>query len=332
MNLLFAAIGRRSYMIDYFRKHLSAKDRIIGTSSHEWSAALRYCDEKYILPPIVSDEYIPALLSLCGDLNINGLLSFFDQDIDRISYYKEQLLEAGVTPIIPSAYVSRIGFDKFETYTFLTENKIPTPPTFNSLPEAEAATKNRTLQFPVVVKPQFGFASHSLFIAKNSEQMAVFFNYEPDMLIQEFVDGVEFGLDICTSLEGKVLSIVPRKKIALRAGETDIAVSVKDDRLFDFSLHFAELMASCGHVGPMDVDVFEVDGKYLVLELNPRFGGGYPLAQLAGADFPELIIKMIKGEHVESRLGQYKSGVTMMKEYKIMEGQIEGIKNVTQEI
>lgn len=318
MNILFSCIGRRGYIAEYFRTHLGSGDRIIGTGNTEWTPGFRVCDLGVILPDIVSSDYIPTLITLCRNKKIDALLSFSDPDIDVISRHLEEFHSTGVVPVVPSSVVNKVCFDKYNTYLFLREHGFNTPETYVDFEKAVRAVGAGQLTFPLIVKPRHGSASRNLFVARNTKELDVFFHYAPDMLIQEMVTGQEYGFDICNNFQGRVLSVVPRRKIAMRCGETDQAETCDIPSLIDLGLHLGEEL---GHVGPLDVDLFVHGSKTFILELNPRFGGGYPLSHLAGADFPRLILKMIKGETVEPQVGQFQSGIIMIKEYSVLGGQ-----------
>lgn len=319
MNILFSCIGRRGYIAEYFRVHLKPEDKIIGTSNSELTSGFRACDLGAILPDIVSPDYIPTLIQLCREQKVDALLSFSDPDIDLLSQHLDKFRSAGVLPVIPSSQVNEICFDKYQTYLFLIENGFNTPKTYISFEQAVSALDAGKVAFPLIVKPRRGSASHNLFKARNVKELDVFFHYAPDMLIQEMIAGQEYGFDICNDFQGQVLSVVPRKKIAMRSGETDRAETCDNSSLIELGLRLGEKL---GHAGPLDVDLFVRGNESFILELNPRFGGGYPLSHLAGANFPQLLIKMIKGESVQPQIGQFESGIIMIKEYSIYGGKV----------
>lgn len=321
MNILFSCIGRRGYIADYFRHHLGPDDRIIGTSNSRWTSAFTACDLGVVLPDITSPDYVPTLLTVCQELEVDALLSFFDLDIDVLSHYHDEFRAIGVLPILPSAEVSDICFDKYRTGLFLIEHGFGAPQTFVDLEEALRVVGEGRIAFPVMVKPRRGFASRNLFWARKPSELEVFFHYAPDMLVQEALPGEEYHLDIFTDLRGQVLAVVPKRKVAMRAGETDQAQICDLPELVALGVQLGGALGQLGHVGPLDVDVFVENGRAVVLELNPRFGGGYPLSHLAGADFPGLVLKLIRGESIEPRIGQFRSGIVMMKEYKILGGE-----------
>lgn len=315
MNLLFSCIGRRGYVASWFREQLAPGDRIVGTTNTLWTPGLHACDQGVLMPDLESPEYLPALLELCRKLEIHALFSFFDLDVDVIARARDRFLAAGVVPIVPDARVSRIGLDKLETVSFLREHGFRAPRTFPDLESTRAALREGSLRLPLFVKPRHGFASQNLFVARSDEELSVFFAYAPDMIVQERLGGVEHSLDVLNDLEGRVVSVIVKRKVLMRAGETDQAETVAHAAALELG---ERLGRTLGHVGPLDVDLF-IDGDALtVLELNPRFGGAYPVSHLAGADFPRKIVAMLRGEEVAPDVGRYAAGVRMMKDYTIL--------------
>ena len=140
-------------------------------------------------------------------------------------------------------------------------------------------------------------------------------------MIQEFLNGQEIGADVYIDMiSGEVVSIFTKKKIKMRAGETDKAVSFKDKRLFALIETFVQ---EVGYRGQIDIDIFEIDGQYYISEVNPRFGGGYPHTYECGCDHMRLILNNLQGIANERQIGAYDEGIYMMKynEVKIREGQ-----------
>jgi carbamoyl-phosphate synthase large subunit len=137
------------------------------------------------------------------------------------------------------------------------------------------------------------------------------------MIIQEELQGDPFDFDILNDLEGKTISVVPWKKYRSRMGETEQAQTFKDQHVIDFGIM---LGTKLGHIGPLDADLF-IRGKNIsVLEINLRFGGGYPVSHLAGANFPAKIIAMVRGEEVKKDFGNFQHGIVMMKDNLVIGG------------
>ena len=141
--------------------------------------------------------------------------------------------------------------------------------------------------------------------------MDLLFSHEDDLMIQEFMEGVEIGADVYIDLiSGEVVSIFTKKKIKMRAGETDKAVSFKDPALFELIDKF---VTEAGYRGQVDIDIFEIQGHYYISEVNPRFGGGYPHAYECGCDHMKLIMNNLNGIVNTKNIGAYDEGIYMMK-------------------
>ena len=317
MNLLLSCIGRRGYIADWFREHLDPGDRIIGTSNTRWTPGFDACDLAVLVPDVRSEEYVPKVLELCRSERVDALLSFFDVDIDTLAPHRERFLEIGVTPVIPESRVSRISLDKLETARFLTEVGLPTPLTYATLEEARSALAEGTIRYPVYVKPRLGYASQNLAVARSDDELMTLFGRVPDMIIQEHLTGQEHSFDVLNDLEGRVVSVIVKRKVLMRAGETDQAETVANPRALEIGKALGRALR---HVGPLDVDLFIDGDRVSILELNPRFGGGYPVSHLAGADFPRKILEMVRGRSVPPSFGDYRVGVQMMKDYRIVPG------------
>lgn len=321
MNLLFSCIGKRGYIAEYFREHLRKGERIVGTSNTPWTPGFQACDVGVLLPPIASDEYVPAVIETCRTYEISGLMSFFDPDVGKLSKHVAELKAAGVIPMIPAERAAWIGFDKWNTFHALGDAGFLVPDTTIDLDEALARLASGRFRFPLVVKPREGFGSANTFIARDELQLRAFFSVQPGMLIQQFIDGDAYDIEALSDPDGRVLEVVVWRKHLSRLGETEQAVTVEDPELLAIGQRLAETV---GNVGPMDVDLFRTaDGRVWILELNLRFGGGYPVSHLAGATFPETIVRICRGERPEPRIGAYRPGVCLLKGLRVMGGPVE---------
>lgn len=321
MNLLFSCIGKRGYIARYFREHLRPGEKIVGTSNTPWTSGFAACDVGVLLPPIASDEYVPAVLDTCRKHEISGLLSFFDPDVGALSKHVDAFKAAGVVPFIPGERAAWIGFDKWRTFHALKEAGFLVPDTVITLEDALAGLQSGRFRFPLIVKPRNGFGSANTFVARDELQLRAFFSVVPDMLIQEFVDGDAYDIEALADPDARLLQVVAWRKHLSTLGETQQAVTVADPELVDVGRRLAETI---GLVGPMDVDLFRTrDGRVWVLELNLRFGGGYPVSHLAGAEFPRLIVEILRGGRPEPRIGQYQPGVCLLKGLSVMGGPVD---------
>lgn len=317
MNLLFSCIGKRGYIADFFRPHLSKGDRIVGTSNTKWTPGFEHCDQNYLLPDINDPDYIPKVLDICKQEEITAILSFFDPDVVELAKNYESFEKIGVIPIIPRYEIADICFDKYKTFEFLKTNQISTPITYIDYLSAIEGLDSGVISFPLYVKPRHGFGSALTFRARNITELEAFFNYAPDMIIQEEVVGDAIDFDVLNDLQGKAISVVPWRKYRSRIGETEQAQTFYDEKIVNFGFQLGSLL---GHRGPLDADLFLKDGEITVLEINLRFGGGYPVSHLAGANFPLKILQMIRGELTSDCKPQFTPNVIMMKDNLVLGG------------
>lgn len=318
MNLLFSCIGKRGYIPDFFRPHLQKGDRIIGTSNTKWTPGFQHCDASYLLPDITNPEYITRVFEVCQRESITAVLSFFDPDVVELAKHFDEFVSMGITPVLPGLKIADICFDKFKTFTFLRERRFDTAVTYLALEDALAAIASGQVAYPVFVKPRFGFGSANTFRARNELELRAFYHYSPNMIVQEEITGDAIDFDILNNLEGRVISVVPWRKYRSRMGETEQAQTFKDAKVLEFGI---KLGTALGHIGPLDADLFLNNGNISVLEVNLRFGGGYPVSHLAGANFPAKIIRMIRGETVAPDIGEYRENTVMMKDNLVIGGE-----------
>jgi carbamoyl-phosphate synthase large subunit len=315
VNLLLSCVGKRGgYIADFFRPHLAAGDRIVGTANTPWTPGFRACDAAFVLPDVHDDDYVPAVLDLCERERVDALFCIEDFDLERLLPVRAELEARGVLPVFPPAEVAELALDKYRMCEFLTSKGIATPRTVLRPEEASG------FGYPMYVKPRRGSGSQQVFRARDAAELAVFFDYSPDMIVQEEAVGPEINIQLCADFDGTPVGICVLRKRAMRHGETDQAETFRDPAVIEFGLHLGELL---GGTGPMDIDVIRQGDELVVLEANTRFGGGYPVSHLAGADFPKLLLDMIRDGGVTEPNFSFADGVVMMKDVRILGGPAE---------
>lgn len=318
MNILVTSAGRRGYIIKFFKEVLEKYGgKVFAGNSSYLSTAFEYADESVVTPLVYDKEYIPFLLSFCKKNQIDMIISLFDVDLLILSQNKELFLKNGVQVIVSDESIIRICNDKLETYNFCQKNGIEMPQTYQKIDDARQAIVCGKLKFPVIVKPRWGMGSIGIFQADNKEELDIFVkkckvtiensylkyetavDVENSVIIQEKMDGTEFGVDVINDLQGQFSCSVVRKKYAMRAGETDCAAVVKDEKISMFAQKLGNALC---HIGNLDVDIFIQNDKIYLLEMNARFGGGYPFSHLAGVNLPKAIVKWLQGEKLTDEL------------------------------
>ena len=300
-------------MIEYFRKALGNRGTVHAANSVK-TYAMSTADHCLITPLIYDDDYIETVLAYCQEWQIGALLPLLDIDLPVLARNRGRFDEIGVTLVVSDVAVTRICNDKWKAYGFLRDCGIDSPRTFLRLSDCREALEKGEASFPLIVKPRWGLGSIGLYVAENDDELEVFFvkartesertylRYESkedesrSVLVQERLGGEEYGLDVLNDLDGEFLACIPKKKLAMRAGETDSAVIVDDPELTELGMR---LSSSLRHVGNLDVDCFRTSTGVSVLELNCRFGGQYPFSHLAGADFPGALVALLLGQPVD---------------------------------
>lgn len=315
-NILILSAGTRDKVVQYFKEALAGKGQVIATDCSAYAPAVYEADDYELVPRITEPGYLEKILDICKRRQITGVLSLIDPELSLLAANKERFLEIGTTPIVPDAEAVELCFNKYAMYERLTELGFATGKCFLDRKEFFDAADAGKISYPVFVKPVCGSASISISKAGDRETVEFLCSREEDLMIQEFMDGQEYGADVYIDmLSGKVVSIFVKKKLKMRAGETDKAVSVKDPALFDLICDFVKKM---GFRGIIDIDLFEIGGKWYISEVNPRFGGGYPHAYACGVNVPEMIVNNLEGHANEPAVGNYEAGMVMMKYNEIM--------------
>ena len=316
MNILLTSAGRRSYLVRYFKEALGS-DGTIHASNSSFSSALQVSDKQLITPGIYDNSYIQNLLTYCSENKIDMIVPCFDIDLPVLAKSKHLFKNQGIEVIVSDYEVTQICNDKWKTFQLLNSLDISTPDSCLSIDECKVKLDNGELKFPLIIKPRWGMGSIGIYQVDNKVELKVLYkkvkkdilnsylsfestqDLEKCVIIQQKIDGTEFGLDVFNDLNGNFLACISKKKISMRAGETDIAETLEDSKLFDIGKSLSE---SLHHTANLDVDCIKVGESYFVLDLNCRFGGQYPFAHLAGVNFPKALINMVKGIAVDQNL------------------------------
>ena len=317
-NILILAAGTRNKVVQAFREAFRGNGTVVAADASPLGPAIYDADKYYIVPPITASGYIDRILEICRAEQISGVLSLIDPELSLLAANEDRFREAGVTVIGSSYELCERSLDKYQMYLWLKEHGYACARSWMDREAFYRAADAGEIAYPVFVKPAKGSASISISKAFDRETVELLFTHEDGLMVQEFLDGQEIGADVYIDLiSGEVVSIFTKKKIKMRAGETDKAVSFKDEKLFALIERFVR---ESGFRGQIDIDIFDVGGVYYISEVNPRFGGGYPHAYACGCDHMTLILNNLRGEANAPRIGAYDEGVYMMKynEIKIM--------------
>ena len=316
-NILVLSAGIRNKIIQYFKKAAGPDDRIIATDMSKYAPAIYEADKFYLVPPITAPDYIDSLLEICKKENISGIVSLMDDDLSLLAQNSERFKEIG-TVIIGSSYeLCERSINKWDMFCWLVEHGYKTAKSYIDINLFLKDLEENKISFPVFVKPTCGGGSNSISkISGMEELLSVWECAEEELMIQEFMNGPEYGIDAYIDMINReVVSVFIKEKLTMRSGETHKSVSFKDDKLFALIEKF---ITESGYLGQIDIDVFKVNGEYYISEVNPRFGGGYPHAYECGCDHMKLIFNNLSGIANQKNIGNYKENVYLFKYNEVM--------------
>ena len=314
-NILFTCAGRRTYLLKYFKEQLGNEGKVIGADMQLSAPALSVADVKEQVPAVYAHDYIDRVLDICRRNDVAAIICLNDLELPILAANSERFAAEGILPIVSPTEIIDICFDKYRTARYVESLGLSTPATYINLAEAKEALAAGRLAFPLVLKPRWGSGSIGIEFVNNLEELSEVYAMllkkvkksilatastgEEYILIQQKIEGQEYGMDVMNDLAGRNRGVSVKKKLAMRAGETDKAQTVNNAEIRAIGMKLGE---NLHHIGNLDVDVFEKDGKYYVLELNPRFGGGFPFSYEAGVNFPKAIIEWLKGNDIDDSM------------------------------
>jgi carbamoyl-phosphate synthase large subunit len=305
VNVLFTSAGRRVELVRSFRRALDELEldgRLVGVDIDPLAAALRVMDASRMVPPFDSPDYVPALLDICRTEDIDLLVPLIDKEMSTLVEHIDDFERVGVRPLVLGPATFPFTEDKLETYRFFVDLGVPTPATWT--PDE---ARDADLEYPLFIKPRRGSSGKDAYMVRNQREFDFFSDYIDEPLVQAYVDGPEITSDVLCDGSGSVRSVVSRRRIEVRAGEVSKGVTVVDDEVIERCVQIAQgLKATC----PITVQCILRDGVPQFIEINPRFGGGVPLAIEAGAPLPKWLLAIESGIPISiPPLGSYRSGV-----------------------
>jgi len=306
MNVLVTAASRRVVLIQGFvnaLRRLGMRGHVITTDMSPMSPGLYFSDRHYIVPLTTDRRYIPIIKSICFKERIRLLIPTIDDELPLFGAHAEKFLATGVRVAVSSAQTNIICNDKYLTARFLLERSIPAAKTW--LP---AELDSAKLTFPLFLKPRSGRGSVGAHLIADHNQLQFFLNYVPDPVVQEFLPGREFTIDLLADFNGRVISVVPRERLVVRSGVSDRGRTWNHKGMIDLAIRAAEALEIRG---PANIQVKLQNNHATIFEVNPRFAGGIPLTLAAGADFPAWLIEMCCGRKVRSFVGKFFDGLMM---------------------
>ena len=294
MKILFTSVGRRVELMQAFRKaadELCADLTIIGADITESAPALFFCDETKIVCRIKEPDYIPQLLKICEEEQVDCLIPTIDTDLLLLAENKKRFEAIGTKVLISAVDKVKLCRDKRYTADYFISVGLKSP-----IPVDDAS--KYTFGYPAFIKPKDGSSSIDAYKVNNEAELEEYAKKVNDYIVQPFISGREFTIDIFCDYEGNPVFITPRERLAVRAGEVLKTRIHQDDVMIDEMLKLIADYKPCGQITVQLIQE-ETTGENYYIEINPRFGGGAPLSIKAGADSAKAVIRMLNGEKLE---------------------------------
>jgi carbamoyl-phosphate synthase large subunit len=311
-TVLISSAGRRVELLRAFRHTLETLGggRVLATDLSWYSSAYHDADERFPVPRISSDEFVPRMLEICEQQGVDLVVPTLDPELAVYAAARDRFAAIGTTVAISSPEVASISGDKEHTHDWLVANGFPTvmQGTVDDVRADPGAWP-----FPLVVKPRYGSASIGVAVVNDLAELEHATAGGADMLVQTKALGAEHTIDLLADRDGRCLAAVPRRRIEVRAGEVSKGVTVRSPALAELAEKVCAALP--GPYGALNFQVFVSPdtGQLAVIELNARFGGGYPLAYAAGADFPLALVQDALGQPITAPLEGWRDRLVMLR-------------------
>ena len=294
-NILILSAGRRVELVQSFQKaakRLNIESNVVAGDCSETAPAIYFADRKAILPRINEDNYVDEIINVCKREGIRLVIPTIDTDLLLLSEERERIeSESGAVVLISSTEVISICRDKINTQKFLEENGFKIPKMYS-----EEELDSGELEFPLFIKPKSGSSSINTFKVNNIEELATYKSLIKEPIVQDFMEGKEFTVDVFLDFDGNLITVVPRLRMATRSGEISKGKIVKDREIIEDIKRLVEVLKPIGHI---TVQLMKTNKGISYIEINPRFGGGAPMSIQSGADSCENLYRLLMGENLE---------------------------------
>lgn len=298
MKVLFTSVGRRVELIQAFKiaaNELKIDLTVIGVDISDDAPALYFCDETQIVCRIKDKNYIPQLLDICKNKGVDCLIPTIDTDLLILAEKKKLFEEIGTKVLISAMDKVKLCRDKNHTADYFISLGLKSPLPVNSVEKFEKKLEQGEVSFPAFIKPKDGSSSINAYRVDNLDDLKLYADKIEDYIIQPYISGREYTIDIFCDYEGRPVYITPRERLAVRSGEVLKTRIIQDDTMISEMMKLVADYKPCGQI-TVQLIRDEKTGDNYYIEINPRFGGGAPLSIKAGANSAEAVLKMLNGE------------------------------------
>lgn len=302
-NILLTCAGPRAYLVPLFERSPEF-GRLIAVDSEANVPIAHFCPDFIQTPPVgETDGYMAAILHLVEKYRVDGIATVHDVDLSLLA--TSPALDKVVVNGIRGKRVAQF-MDKWQLIQWMAEHDFPAPPTrLSSDPGGIPASQQ------LVVKPRVGAGSQGIHFVDSIAAVGV---RSEDWLVQQFLPGDEYHLDILCDGSGRAVSVIPKRKLRMRYGSTDLAETVRDEALLELGVRLGEAI---GHTGSIDVDIMRCGGRDYILDINPRLGGGFPFTCQCAPKYMDAFLRIMRGDPVAPFVGDYRAGCQVGRMFSI---------------
>ncbi|HEC35433.1 MAG TPA: ATP-grasp domain-containing protein [Anaerolineae bacterium] len=306
MNVLITSASRKVSLVKAFQQALVEEGggKVVAVDMSPLSVALYFADEHYLVPASHKPEFLEEILRLCESLEINLVIPTRDEELPFFSEHKEKFASVDSLVMVPDPATVRSCQDKKLFIQFCQENGFATPKTYE--PEGLSIQT----EFPLFVKPRHGKGGRRTIRVDSREELELALEGIPDAIVQEFVQAPEYTIDLFADFSGRVISVVPRERVRVFGGESFVGRTTSNPKLVQEAVRLARDLGLIGH---NTIQCFLDNDTVKFIEVNPRFGGGANLGFAAGAPTPLFLVRLLKGETLEPKIGEFNDNLVMLR-------------------
>ncbi len=309
MNVLVSSAGRRGALVKIIQQTIeSLGGRVFAVDAGNWSAACRLAEQWKQVPRCTDAGFVPAVYQYCRDHNIQLIIPTIDTELPIFAESRQWFAENGISVAVSGPETIKISQDKLTTHDFLIEAGLPTVRKF----DVEPNSRLDHLPYPVLIKPRFGSASHGVQTASDAEELHFYLRRTEKPIVQELAQGREFTVNFYVDRGNQCIAAVPHLRLETRGGEVSKCITVRQSALIEIANRLTRTLPDPW--GAMCFQGFvDDDGHVKIIEINPRFGGGYPICHQAGADFVQWLVDEMTGRSTLPTDVDWRDGVVMTR-------------------
>lgn len=304
LNVLVTAGSRRVALVQAFRAALCqfGGGRVIVTDVNPLSPAVYHADRAHRVPLASDPRYLDDILQIARHEGVRLVIPTIDDELTAFANAAPRFEAEGIRVAVSPSGTTTLCNEKLALCRTLAARGVAAAPTWRPAEVPDA------ISFPLFVKPNVGRGGVGAYPIRSRRELDFFVDYVEDAIVQEYLDGPEFTLDMLCNFSGEPLAIVPRERVVIRAGVIDRGRTVRNDALIDLARRCAAVLP---FAGPVNIQCRVVRGRPIVFEINPRFSGGIGLTIAAGVDVPRLLLELTLGLQVRPTIGQFKEHLWM---------------------